>query len=337
MAIRLKDIARDLGVSAVTVSKVLRNTEDISEETRERVMKRIRELNYQPNPAARALVTGRTHLVGLVVPDLVHAFFAHVAKGISRVLRQKGYGLVIASSEEDPELEREEIRQMLVRRLDVLMVASTQAGEESFRAIEEQQRRYILLDRKFAGLPANFTGTDDVEVGRTATAHLVENGCKRIAFMGGRYVSTAVDRLRGYRETLIEAGMQIDEGLIATRANVDDSAHTTGYHAMKEFLRLKDRPDGVFCYNDPMAMGAMQAMLEAGVRIPDDIALVGAGNVNYGAHLRVPLTTVDQQAEILGETAAKRALVLISSRQPPPPEEILVPSKLIVRASSRRQ
>src|SRR5690242_19925500 len=125
MEIRMKDIARDLGVSVVTVSKVLRNHSDISQQTRERVLRRIKELNYRPNLAARALVTGRTHSIGLIVPDLVHPFFAEVAKGLSRVLRKRDYSLMISSSEEDPALEQSAIDQLLARRVDALIVAST--------------------------------------------------------------------------------------------------------------------------------------------------------------------------------------------------------------------
>jgi LacI family transcriptional regulator, galactose operon repressor len=336
VAARLKDIARDLGVSVVTVSKVLRNHEDISAETRERVLKRIEELNYQPNPAAQALVTGKMHLVGLVVPDLVHAFFAQVAKGVSRILREKGYGLVISSSEEDPELERQEIRQMLVRRLDVLMIASTQWTVESFRDIEKQGRRYVLVDRRLLGIAANYVGTDDIAVGSLATSHLIENGCRRVAHLGGRNVSTALDRLQGYRGALLSAGMPVDESLVVSGSHSDDAADVTGYHAMKELLHLKEVPDGVFCYNDPMAMGAMRAILDAGLRIPEDIAIIGAGNVQYASDLRVPLSSVDQDSETLGANSARLALSLMEAKQPPPPQEILIRPKLVPRQSSLR-
>ena len=336
MTVRLKDIARDLGVSVVTVSKVLRNHEDISDETRERVLKRIKELNYQPNPVARALVTGRTHLAGFVVPDLVHSFFAQLAKGISRTLRENGYGLVIASSEEDPELERQEIRQMLMRRLDVLMIASTQWSIESFRAIEEQQRPYVLVDRRFPGSSTNFVGTDDIAVGRIATTHLIENKCKRIAHLAGRHVSTAIDRLQGYRQALLSAGLVIDEQMIVSLCHSDDSADFSGYDAMKHLLQRTKRPDGVFCHNDPMAMGAMRAILEAGLRIPQDIAIIGAGNVKYASDLRVPLSSIDQDSEVLGERAARLAFSLMESKKPPPPKQILLAPKLVARASSLR-
>src|SRR3954469_25939789 len=194
----------------------------------------MKELNYQPNLAARALVTGRTHLIGLIVPDLVHPFFAEVAKGVSSVLRARGYGLVIASSEEDPELEKQEMEQMLARRLDALLIASAQWTVESFRRIEEQQRPYVLVDRKFMGLAANFVGTDDVMVGRIATEHLIENGCRRIAYIGGEHVSPALDRLAGYRQALASAGRSVPEDYVLCRSHGDDAGDVTGYKAMQD-------------------------------------------------------------------------------------------------------
>src|SRR5437764_9602763 len=208
MAVRMKDIARDLGVSVVTVSKALRNHEDISQETRARVLQRMRDLNYRPNLAARALFTGRTYIVGFVVPGLLHSFFAEIAKGLTGVLRKKGYGLVISTSEEDPELEQQEIEQLLARRVDALIVSSTQTQTKNFRMIEEQKVPYILIDRKIEGLAANFVGVDDQVVGLIATEHLIESGCKRVAFIGGKEVSTAVGRLAGYREALVRHALE---------------------------------------------------------------------------------------------------------------------------------
>src|SRR5689334_14454195 len=158
MPVRMKDIARDLGVSVVTVSKVLRHHSDIGEETRERVLKRMKELNYRPNLAARTPVTGRSLSMGLVVPDLVHPFFAAVAKGLSRELRKKGYSLLIASSEEDAELEQQEIEQLLARRVDAMVVAATRGSGDALRLIEEQKTPYVLIDRQFARVDANFVG-----------------------------------------------------------------------------------------------------------------------------------------------------------------------------------
>src|SRR6185295_1942279 len=139
MAIRLKDIAQDLNISVVTVSKVLRKHPDIGPATRERVLQRMKELNYRPNLAARALVTGRTHAIGLVVPDLVHPFFGQVAKALARALRGKGYSVMLSSSDDDPELEQQEIDQLLARRVDVLVVASAQRSAETFVRLQEQK------------------------------------------------------------------------------------------------------------------------------------------------------------------------------------------------------
>jgi LacI family transcriptional regulator len=336
VAIRLKDIARDLGVSVMTVSKVLRNQQDISTETRSRVLKRIKELNYEPNLAARALVTGRSHLVGLVVPDLVHPFFAQIAKDISMVLRLKEFGLVIASSEEDPELERQEIRQMLARRLDALIIASTQWTVESFRSIEEQRRPYVLVDRKFSGLPANFVGTDDLAVGRLATEHLIEIGCRRIAYVGGDYVSTAIERVQGYRGALGLAGLPASNQYILCRPHSDDAGDVTGYRAAKELLALPLIPDGIFCNNDPMALGVMEAVLEAGLRIPEDICIIGAGNVRYASALRVPLSSIDQNIAQLGKRSAELALSLMQAKTTPRPEQVVIQPKLIIRESTNR-
>ena len=166
--VRMKDIARDMGLSTVTISKVLRGHSDIGEETRKRVLKRMEELNYQPNLAARALITGRTWTIGLVVPDLLHPFFAQIAKAVSAGIRGQGYSLIITSSEEDPELERQEIEQLLARSVDVMLIASAQWTVESFRRIEEQKVPYVLLDRRIAGLNANFVGVDDEAAGTLA-------------------------------------------------------------------------------------------------------------------------------------------------------------------------
>lgn len=336
MPVRMKDIANDLGVSVVTVSKVLRNHSDISPETRERVLKRIKELNYQPNLAARALVTGRTHLIGFVVPDLVHQFFAQVAKGMSRTLRKHAYSLILSSSEENPELEKEEIGQLLARRIDALIIASAQSTPNGFRQIEDEKIPYLLLDRSFSGLHANFVGIDDKKAGMLATNHLIENGCRRIAFIGGKHVSTAVDRLEGYRAAMTAHKLPIHEGYVVCRSHSDDAADVTGYKAMQTLLRRAPRPDGVFCFNDPVATGVMQAIIDAGLSIPGDIALIGCGNVRYASALRVPLSSIDQDCEALGERAAKIALSLIAG-QDHEPKAILLEPRLIVRESSKRR
>src|SRR5580704_6386025 len=337
MPVRMKDIARELGVSIVTVSKVLRNGGDISEETRDRILNRMKEMNYRPNLAARALVTGRTSSIGLVVPDLVHPFFAVLATGISRVLRSRGYGLIISCSEEDPELERQEIEQLLTRRVDALIIASSQWTVESFRRIEEHKTRYVLVDRRFTGLPANFVGVDDEIIGMMATEHLIGAGCRRLAHIGGPYVSTALGRREGFRRALSRHDLPCPEPYMITRDHGDNAGDVSGYAAMQRLLHLDPRPDGVFCHNDPTAMGAMNAILDAGLRIPKDVAVIGCGNVRYADSLRVPLSSIDQESEAIGERAAGLAFDMMASKAPVKPKTILLEPKLVVRASSRRR
>ena len=338
MAVRMKDIARDLGVSVVTVSKVLRNHSDISLETRRRVLKRMKELNYRPNFAARALITGRTHTVGLVVPDLLHPFFAQLAKVMSGVLREQEYCLIISSSEDDPALEEREIDQLLARGVDALVVASTQWSVQSFRLIEDRNVPYVLVDRCFAGLAANFVGVDDAAAGVLATEHLLEQGCRLVAHIRGPEVSTAMGRLEGYRSALMRAGLAIlPEHIISVGVSGDDRGDARGFEAANRLLLVDPMPDGIFCYNDPVALGVMRAILERGLRIPEDVAIVGCGNLPYADVLRVPLSTIDQNSTAIGERAAGLALSLIDADGPRRPENIVVKPELVVRASSLRK
>jgi LacI family transcriptional regulator len=338
MAVRLKDIAGDLGLSMVTVSKVLRNHPDIGDDTRKRVLRRVKELNYQPNYAARSLITGRTWTIGLVVPDLLHPFFADIAKAISSEVRREGYSLFISTSDEEPELEQQEIQQLLARRVDVMMVASAQWTVESFRKIEEQKTPYVLLDRRFPGFPSNFVGVDDKAVGVLATSHLLEQGCQRIAHIRGPEVSTAIGRLDGYKEALATYQLVPMPGHIVSIGNSGDHrGEKGGYEAAQRLLSNKKLPDGIFCFNDPVALGAMRAILEAGLRIPEDVAVVGCGNLSYSDFLRVPLSSVDQGSSKIGKAAATMALRLAHSRVHSLPRIELIQPRIVARASSLRR
>jgi LacI family transcriptional regulator len=333
MAVRLKDIARDLGVSIVTVSKVLRGNPDIGEATRQRVLARTKELNYQPNIMARGLVSGRTYAVGLVVPDLVHPFFAEFAKSLGGVLRSCSYALILASSEEDPNIERQEIRTLLNRGVDVLLIASCQANLRNFYELGDNRTPYVLFDRNFPHLAAHFVGSDDVLVGEMATRHLIEIGRKRIAHIAGKNTSPSFDRLRGYRRALAEAGLVSHEGYVVVRERMEEAGDVVGFHAMQELLKLEPRPDAVFCYNDLTAVGAMDSVLQAGLRVPEDIAFVGCGNLRYANYLRVPLSSIDHGTLELGKIAGELALEL-SATPEQAPKNLLAVSTLVVRESS---
>jgi LacI family transcriptional regulator len=335
MAVRLKDIARDLGVSVVTVSKVLRGNADIGAETRRRVLKRMKELNYQPNMMARGLASGRTYTVGLVVPDLVHPYFAEFAKSLSGVLRTSNRALILASSEEDPAVERQEIRTLLNRGVDVLLIASCQLSLRNFYELGDNRTPYLLFDRNFPHLAAHFVGSDDVLVGEMATRHLIDIGRRRIAHIGGKNTSPSFDRARGYRNALAEHRLSAPEDYVVVCERFEETGDVAGFQAMQALLLRNPRPDAVFCYNDLTAVGAMEATLQAGLRVPEDIAFIGCGNFRYADYLRVPLSSIDQGTAELGRIAGEFALDL-SAKPEQEPKSILAPPKLIVRESTLR-
>ncbi|MGB8593456.1 MAG: LacI family DNA-binding transcriptional regulator [Candidatus Acidiferrales bacterium] len=336
MLVRMKDMARDLGVSVITVSKALRNHTDISAATRARVLKKAKELNYRPNLAARALVTGRSNMMGLVVPDIVRPFFAFLARGLAAALRNSGYTLVISSSEDDAEIEKQVIDQLVSRSVDVLLVASIQWSVETFRRVEEAGIPYILIDRSFMGLASNFVGVNDEQVGAIATGHLIDIGCKTIAHISRTRISSAIGRLEGYKKTMARHGFNLGTEYIFHTDRADQPAEVMGYQAAHALLALNPRPDGIFCYNDPAAIGAMKAIFDAGLRVPEDVALVGCGNIHYDDYLRVPLTSVDQQSAMIGQRAARLAVSLVGSTNTTKPRSIVLEPKLIMRESTNR-
>ncbi len=335
MPVRMKDIARDLGVSLMTVSKALRNHSDISEKTRARVLKRMKELNYQPDWIARSLVTRRTYLVGLVIPDLMHSFFAEVAKGVARRLEPGGYHVVIFNSEENPEAETRQIDLLLQRKVDGLIIASAHhSGDaEIFRKLTARNTQCVLIDRFFSDVQVNYVGVKDEEVGALATEHLIEQGCRRIAHIRGPNVPTGAGRLRGYRRALARHTLTAPASYVVS-GEVGDN---TGYEAMSQLLSLTPRPDGIFCYNDPVAAGAIKAALEAGLHVPEDVAIIGVGNVHYSDLLRVPLSTIDQSSSEIGERAAELLSECMDAKTPPAPRRILLPARLVVRDSTLRR
>ena len=339
MAVTLKDIAQDIGVSIITVSKVLRGHSDIGAETRRLVLERAKELNYKPNLAARTLVTGRSSLVGLVVPDLLHPFFVEIANSLARELKAKGLYLIIASSEENPSMEDETIEHLLAHRLDALVVSSCAAhASDLLQRIQKQGTPLVLLDRSFKDFKANFVGSDNVEMGRLATEHLLSLKRKRVAHIRGPENSIGRGRLQGYLSALDRRGMGIREQFVVSTSTVDVDSTRQGQQAMEKLLALKPRPDAVFCYSDPIAIGAMQTILSAGLRIPADIAVIGCGNLHYDGFLQVPLSSVDQRSGALGEKTAKLLLSLLKKKDDLKPnfKAVAVVANLVVRQSTRK-
>jgi LacI family transcriptional regulator len=335
MAVTMSDIARDLDVSVVTVSKVLRNKGKISEQTRQRVLRRSRELNYQPNLIARSLVTRRTFTIGLLLPDFTHPFFAQIAKSVAQTMRSKGYHVLISYFEEDPAIELSEGQALLSRHVDGLILASAQSDGrcEFFKHIRGRNTPLVLIDRAVPQVRASFVGVDHTGIGRMATEHLIAQGCRHIAHLRGPDVGIANDRLNGYCLTLQKNGFRVLPDYIVEAGFQSES----GYDAMRGLLQTTVRIDGVFCYNDPIAVGAMKAIREAGRKVPQDIAVVGAGNVNYSDILAIPLTTIDQEPDEIGRVASRILLEQIESKKSPKPRRVLVPHRLLIRESTEHR
>jgi LacI family transcriptional regulator len=337
MTIRMKDIAKELGLSQATVSKVLRDHPDIGESTRRRVLERIKELDYQPNSLARSLVTGRSYLIGLVVPSLLHPFFAEVAVALSGVIRRRGYSLIVSSSEEDPELEKEEVSRLLGRHMDALVIASSGLNGEQFERMDTKAQPYVLIDRDLPGLGANFVGINDKSAGYLATEHLIRAGCRCIAHIRGHDNSTGIGRFEGYKQALKNNGLPYSDDYVVRRSYVDIETTRQGAEAMRLLLERNPKPDGVFCFNDPLAIGAMSTIIEAKLRIPEDIALIGCGNLPNNDWLLVPLSSIDQHSHTIGQRAAELALDLIESKQTPRARTTVLEPTLVVRSSTRRK
>jgi len=338
LAVRLKDIAQSLNVSIVTVSKVLNGDGNISEKTRKKVLDCAHQLGYRTNLTAKSLVTGRSRTIGLIVPDLFHGFFSEVAAHMSDELRTNNYGLLIASSREDSGLERSEVNQMLARKVDALVIATCRQSSKTLEAAAAETP-LILLDRQIdQAFPSMYVGTNNLMAGRIATQHLLDQGRKRVAHIGGPSSSPSDERERAYKQVLEENGISLPKGFVVKRTNNEESSLVTGAQAMRSLLALRPRPDAVFCYNDPTAIGAMAAILAAGLSIPDDISIVGCGNIQHAPYTRVPLTSVDQNTVLLGHSAARLAMANIErgARVTTDPQEVIIDPLLVVRQSTAK-
>jgi len=331
----MKDIAEDLGVSLMTVSKALRGHTDISEKTRERILRRAEQLRYQPNWIARGLVTRQTYIVGLVIPDLMHSFFAEVANGLTKELAPLGYQIVLANSNESAVTEGREIELLLARNVDGFVVASAQRdwSDGLPHVLKNSDTPYVLIDRMPAGVNVNFVGSRDEDLAQLATNHLLEQGCTQLAHVRGPDNPNGIRRLKGFQLAMQKSGRKLSSQYVVEGGTGDEG----GYRAMTELLRLKRPPDGVVCYNDPVAAGAIKAILESGAKIPRDIAIIGAGNVHYSDLLRVPLSTIDQSAAKMGEMAANMLVDCMRAKTAQVPRCTLIPPRLVVRESSSRQ
>jgi LacI family transcriptional regulator len=329
----MKRIAGELGVSITTVSKVLNNHDDISPATRARVMAKVEELSYRPNAVARSLTLRRTHTLGMVIPDLLHSFFAEILSGIEPVASERGYGLLLCSSGENPAKERSELQLLHGRQVDGIILAPSHGSGngEILRELLSQGIGVVMIDRDdYPTIPCHRVLTDDEQVGVLATEHLLASGRRAIAHLAGPRLVHARRREKGWKDTLRAAGIRIPSDWVVPAGFMASD----GYRAMKRALSLRPRIDAVFSANDPSAIGAMKAVWEAGLRVPDDIAIVGAGDVIHGELLKVPLTTVSWSRSELGRAAAELLLNAAERNgNGNEPRRVVIPPHLVIRES----
>ncbi len=300
MPTTLEDIARSLRVSKMTVSRAINNHPEISVETRARILEMAQKMNYRPNQFARALSTNRSYLIGIVVPDLMHSYFAEI--------------------------------EALLSRTDGLIVASASSLKESrfYRKIVGEGAKIVLIDRLLEGLRLPAVTTDDVQVGVLATEHLIQMGHRKIGHLRGTAVSTAVKRFEGYSHELARHGLRFDKDLVRECGFTE----AQGYTAMTEWLRRGNVPAAIFAANDPAAIGAMAALSDAGLKIPEDVAIVGGGNIHYGDMLKVPLTTVSWSKTEMGQLASRLLIDLIDGKKIKRKNaQLIVRPELIIRQS----
>jgi LacI family transcriptional regulator len=329
--VTLREVGRLAGVSAMTVSRVINGRAGVDAETQRKVEQAIEALDYVPNRIARGLLSQKTQTIGLIVPDVVNPFFGPVVRGAETTARRAGYRVLLCNSEGDLRLERAYIEDLVAHRVEGLLLAP--ASDETRHSIFPLLRGsfpLVLLDRSLPESDCDLVVSDSVSGARRLTEHLITVGHRSIAHLtDADDTSTGRDRLRGYREALAAAGIPVRDELVF-RTTVDQLG---GYRAAQEVLALEPRPTVIFAVNNMTAIGAMKALRERGLSVPEDMALVCFDDVEHLAVLAPFLTVVDQPAETLGSLGAQLLLERIAGKAGPRSRRIVLQTDLIVRRS----
>ncbi|SEB43297.1 LacI family DNA-binding transcriptional regulator [Terriglobus roseus] len=334
MKIRLQDIADDLKLSKMTISRVLRGHVDVSADTKALVLKRMQELNYRPNISARSLRTGQAYLVGLVVRDLRDPHVADVCRGLNRVFRAASYGLVVSSTDDDPEGEEREAELHLSRQVDALFLFGNDGSPDAPEALRNSHVPIVYLGRKPATLPAWSVGLREIEVGKAAAEHLFARSACRIAYLRGPRTFAADQRFSGYLEAHRDAGIAPRQEL-AIEPRHGGSEYESAFGAVRGMLQGRMAPDGVMAYTDALAAGARDAALGRGLRVPEDFQVIGCGNNLQVCSIGPALSSVDLAGEEIGTKAGRLALKAIENGANDKPRSLTVSPRVIARATTR--
>lgn len=329
----LADLARAAGVSISTVSLALNGSERVAAKTRAKLEEIAKRLNYQPNAMAQGLVSRRSGVVGLVVPSVRNPYFARVVESVDMAVRNAGYELITATTNEDPEREKAALRSMVGHRVEGLIVTSCSTRAQEFSGCFPHRFPVVLLGRRIPGVEADFLAIDHEAGAMAATLHLLDEGYRRIALITGPLqLSDAMSRVQGYRRALRSRGIRGDDSLIVQ----GDFSETSGRRAMAQLLTRSQPPDAVYISNILMLQGALRTLAAHEVRMPDQIGLISNDRSDWVDLLAVPVSTVEQPTDSMGSLAADMLLRRIRDRDGQLEQVELKPS-LVVRASSRHE
>jgi LacI family transcriptional regulator len=325
----MKDIAKKAQVSVNTVSRALNDKPDISEPTKEKIQEIAKQLNYKRNILARNLRTTKTKTIGVVISDNSNPFFAKVLKGIQDATNGHGYQIILCNTEEKYEKEEEAIQLLIELRVAGLLITPTQTRIDNLLELKQLGVPFVLLARKMENIMTNYVVCDDVEGAYIATSYIIQQGHRKIAFLGGlSFLSDAKGRLKGYKQALSEKQLEFNPSLV----RVGYFNPETGYEAMKQILMEQERPTAVFCFSDYVAMGAIKAIQEKQLEIPYDIAVVGYDDIEFATYLKIPLTTIKNPQYSMGVEATGLLLSIIEGKITQPQQVILKP-ELKIRES----
>ena len=333
MKTTISDIARLANVSAMTVSRVINGTGPVKKETAERIRRIIKELNYHPNLIARSLSSKRTMMIGVIIPKTEHLFLdnylAQILSGISDILQENNYRLILYPVEKNSAEQQEYLNIARSNLLDGLILIKVTPADNRLNPLFESGFPAIAVNFKLENASCNFVDSENIRGARLAVRYLYEKGHRKIGFMTGFMEEVnAQDRYSGFMEEMKKLGLPVNENWIVT----GDFDQHKAYEAAGDILKLSKRPTALFCSDDYMAIGAMRRFKEAGLRIPEDIALVGFDDIELAAFVKPALTTVRQPMFKMGETAARIVLDIIRKKLKPPVQRFM-PVELIERES----
>jgi len=330
------DIAEKLNLTAATVSRALNNNPKISEKTRKLVQETAVEMNYEINTLAKALKSGKSFNVGVIVPRMDSNFFASVIRGIEEELYSKGYHVIVCQTHDQEELEIENINSLLNAQVDGILMSITNANSQNnvFENLAKKNVPLIFFDRRKQISGVSSVTIDDFNGAYEATKHLISQGCKRIAHISNdRSLEIFKNRFLGYKQALIDCGLEFNEELvIQSKSRVEEGRKT-----MKQWLNMETPPDAVFSSSDFSALGAIQEIKDHGFRIPEDICVVGFSNEPFTRFMELSVSSVDQSPIKMGKIAAQVFLEEVGNgKKVKSKKEVILTPELIVRKSSQK-